>query len=61
VGCGYHLHPHAGGIHVPCRHLGLVQPVCGVLEAVQQPGSSFCLEMLEEALSMGNPLIFNTD
>ena len=23
--------------------------------------SSFCLEMLEEALSMGNPFIFNTD
>ena len=23
--------------------------------------SSFCLEMLEEALSMGNPSIFNTD
>ena len=23
--------------------------------------SSFCLEMLEEALSMGNPAIFNTD
>ena len=59
--CRYYRCAHAAGVDVSRGHSGLVQPLCGVLAALEYDGCGVLRDGLEEALAHGRPEIFNTD